>query len=203
MRLRTRVRSTGLVVWSLLAVGFLVACADEDAASGSGGAPLRARAAVKGGPGSAISGEVTFVEAPPGRNPPQPGVRVVARIKGLQSGRLQGFHIHETGTCQPPFTSAGGHFDPGPFGNPAPDANHPFHLGDLPNLEVGKGGIGRLAYTTSRITLSPGPLSIFDGDGSAVVLHQNRDKGVPGEQGASGGPRVACGVIRLDREADR
>ncbi len=125
---------------------------------------------------------------------------MVARIRGLTAGRRQGFHIHEKGTCEPPFTSAGGHFDPGPSGNSNPDDNHPFHLGDLPNIEVGKGGIGRLNYTTSRVTLSSGPLSLFDADGSAIIVHQDEDRGAPGQRGASGGPRVACGVIRLERQ---
>jgi Cu-Zn family superoxide dismutase len=126
---------------------------------------------------------------------------VSARIRGLSRGR-HGFHIHERGVCDPPsFNSSGGHFDPGPFGNSSPDANHPFHMGDLPNLEVGQGGIARLTTTTSRITLSPGPLSIFDADGSAVIVHRDPDRGTPGVQGASGGPRLACGVIRLEQEA--
>ncbi|MDQ3573562.1 MAG: superoxide dismutase family protein [Actinomycetota bacterium] len=189
-----------LVLFLMVAVGSLAACGQSDGGSGSGGRSLRAKAAVEGEPGSGISGDVTFVEAPPGRNLPTPGVRVVARLRGLTDGRRQGFHIHEKGTCEPPFMSAGGHFDPGPSGNSNPDDNHPFHLGDLPNLEVGKGGIGRLSYTTSRVTLSPGPLSVFDADGSAVILHQDEDRGVPGQMGASGGRRVACGVIRLRRE---
>ena len=180
-----------------MAGGALVACTEDDASSGSGQGPLRARAVVRGAPGSGITGEVTFMEISAGNNQPEPGVRVVARIRGLDRNRRQGFHIHEKGTCQPPFTTAGGHFDPGPFGNPSPDANHPFHMGDLSNLQVGKGGVGRLAHVTSRVTLSPGPLSLFDADGSSVIVHEAEDKGIPGEQGASGGPRVACGVIRL------
>jgi Cu-Zn family superoxide dismutase len=112
-------------------------------------------------------------------------------------------HIHEIGSClstaDPPFSDAGGHFDPGPFGfsNP-PDSNHPFHMGDIPNLEVGDNGVGHLKHITSRITLSPGPLSIFDTNGSAVVIHTNPDQGITGVAGASGGPRIACGVIELD-----
>ncbi len=186
------------VLGAVVAGGLLMACAEDEGASGNGGGPTRARAVVRGAPGSNISGEVTFVETSAGKNRPEPGVRVVARVRGLQPERRQGFHIHEKGTCQPPFTSAGGHFDPGPFGNSSPDANHPFHMGDLPNLEVGKRGMGRLTHVTSRVTLSPGPLSLFDGDGSAVIVHQDEDKGIPGEQGASGGARVACGVIRLE-----
>ena len=65
------------------------------------------------------------------------------------------------------------------------------------NLEVGPDGAGKLTGMTTRITLSPGPLSIFDTDGTAVIIHGNEDQGITGEpkSGVSGGPRLACGVI--------
>ena len=47
---------------------------------------------------------------------------------------MHGVHLHAVGKCEPDFTAAGGHFDPGPAGNMDPDANHPFHMGDIPNL---------------------------------------------------------------------
>ena len=115
---------------------------------------------------------------------------------GLKPG-LHGVHLHAVGQCEAPFTSAGGHFDPGPASNTDPDVNHPFHMGDIPNLQVGADGKGELKAVTTRVTLSAGPLSVFDADGTAIILHANEDKGVPGEpkSGVSGGPRVACGVI--------
>ncbi|MGH2472264.1 MAG: superoxide dismutase family protein [Candidatus Limnocylindria bacterium] len=98
------------------------------------GAPqvLRARATIEGAPGSGISGEARFTEIV-SRYSPVSEVRVAVRVAGLAPG-LHGFHIHETGQCEPTaFTSAGGHFDPGPFGSSSPvDANHPYHAGDLP-----------------------------------------------------------------------
>jgi superoxide dismutase, Cu-Zn family len=163
---------------------------------------VRARAIIAGAPGSGIKGEITFVELE--GNVPVPGVEIEARITGrverLKPG-LHGLHIHENakGGCVPPFKSAGGHFDPGPTGNPDPDVNHPFHLGDIPNLVVDGSGTGVMEATTSRITLSPGPLSVFDSNGSVVIVHEKPDQGVPGkpESGVSGGPRIACGVIEL------
>jgi Cu-Zn family superoxide dismutase len=70
-------------------------------------------------------------------------------------------------------------------------------MGDIPNLVVDQNGAGSLQATTSRITLSPGPLSVFDQDGSVIIVHENPDKGVPGaaKSGVSGGPRIACGVL--------
>lgn len=164
---------------------------------------VRARAKIAGPPGSGIKGEVTFVELK--GNFPEPGVDIEARIAGppgnLSAG-AHGLHIHEAakGGCLPPYTSAGGHFDPGPAGNPDPDVNHPFHMGDIPNLVVDQLGVGEMEARTSRITLSPGPLSVFDDDGSVVIVHQKADSGIPGpaKSGVSGGPRIACGVIQLD-----
>ena len=161
---------------------------------------LRARAIVEGAPGSGIRGVVYFRESR--GNAPLPGVDVVAKISGpvgsLTPGR-HGMHIHEVGACAPTFAAAGGHFDPGPSSDSNPDANHPFHMGDIPNLVVDEDGVGTLAHRTSRITLSPGPLSVFDANGSAVILHLNTDQGITGPMGSgvSGGPRIACGIIEL------
>ncbi|MEP6918172.1 MAG: superoxide dismutase family protein, partial [Acidobacteriota bacterium] len=84
-----------------------------------------------------------------------------------------------------------------PAGNMDPDANHPFHMGDLPNLQASGTGSATMTAMTTRVTLSDGPLSLFDADGSAIVIHGNPDQGITGEpkSGVSGGPRVACGVI--------
>jgi Cu-Zn family superoxide dismutase len=144
--------------------------------------------------GEGVSGTVEFVEMAYDTGNE---VEITLTAKGLKPG-LHGVHLHAVGKCEPPaFTAAGGHFDPGPAGNTDPDANHPFHMGDVPNLRVGANGSGTLQATTTRVTLSAGPLSLFDADGSAVIVHANPDQGTPGEpkSGVSGGPRVACGVI--------
>ena len=159
---------------------------------------LKAQAIILGAPGSGISGVVTFTQAPADKDSPVTEVDVQAHVEGLPPGE-HGMHIHEVGSCESttgPFSAAGGHFDPGPFGNSSPaDTNHPFHMGDLPNLDVNDAGVGNLHYTTSRITLSPGPLSVFDANGSSVVIHVNKDLGLNGVNGAAGGGRLACGVI--------
>ena len=63
-----------------------------------------------------------------------------------------------------------------------------------------------LRTTTSRVTLSPGPLSVFDLDGSAFIIHVNPDTYCPGGEvaGCAGGARAACAVIERaeDREDD-
>lgn len=151
---------------------------------------MKAQAEIKG---EGITGRAELVERKQGTGTV---VELTVTASGLKPG-LHGVHLHAVGQCEAPFTSAGGHFDPGPAGNTDPDANHPFHMGDIPNLEVGQDGKGTLKAITSRVTLSPGPLSIFDDDGTAIIIHGNEDKGTTGapKSGVSGGPRVACGVF--------
>ena len=126
------------------------------------------------------------------------GVKVVdvtINVSGLSPG-MHAVHIHETGNCTP-CSAAKGHFDPGPHGFTSPDGNHPFHAGDLVNLEVNGGGNGALHTVTTRVTLSPGPLSVFDADGSAIIIHTDPDTYCPeGDvSGCAGGSRAACGII--------
>lgn len=130
--------------------------------------------------------------------PSTEGIKVVEieiKVSGLTDGK-HAVHIHETAACEP-CKAAGGHFDPGPNSNPSPDGNHPFHMGDLINIES-RNGKAKLEVETTRITLSPGPLSIFDSDGSAFIIHVNPDTYCPeGEaKGCAGGARAACGIIR-------
>ena len=134
-------------------------------------------------------------------------VTVELEVKGLPEG-THAVHIHEVGVCEP-CSAAGGHHDPGPAGQsrpdsamdtvPATDVNHPFHMGDLINLDV-KNGTGSLRHTTNRVTLAPGRLSIFDADGSAIVVHTQSDTYCDEEtdlkKGCAGGAREACGIIR-------
>ena len=143
--------------------------------------------------GKGISGTASFTEHTQGTGKI---VEISLQIKGLAPGK-HGVHLHAVGKCEPDFAAAGGHFDPGPASNTDPDANHPYHMGDIPNVEVGADGSGSMKATTSRVTLSAGPLSLFDADGTAIIIHGNEDQGITGapKSGVSGGPRVACGVV--------
>ena len=114
-------------------------------------------------------------------------VTVKAEVEGLTPG-LHGIHIHNTGSCTPPtFVDAGAHHNP-------LSAVHGGHAGDLPNLVVNPAGRGVMNTTTNAATLSPGPTTIFDANGSAVVVHALPDDLVTNPTGNSGG-RVACGVL--------
>lgn len=123
---------------------------------------------------------------------------------GLNS--YHGFHIHQTGKCMPPFTSSGGHW------NLVEGATHGHHTGDLPSVLIGDTGRAYLEFETHRFNVT----ELFDGDGSAVVLHAGPDNfanvpissdrysdpngwyDAPGGTAATGdaGGRYACGVLR-------
>jgi superoxide dismutase, Cu-Zn family len=137
-----------------------------------------------------VIGSAKFVEDSTGT------VHVNVHVEGLEPG-LHGIHIHAIGTCTPPdFISAGSHYNP--FGKEHglenPDGPH---AGDLPNLMVNEAGVGHLNTTTDLVTLSSGPTTLFDADGSALVIHANPDDQVTDPTGNSGA-RIACGVIEAD-----
>ncbi len=172
------------------AIGLVATAAPRHAGPSGTAAAVQATADIKG---DGITGRAVLVERQHGSGTV---VEVTVTASGLKPG-LHGVHLHVVGKCEPDFTAAGGHFDPGPAGNPDPDANHPFHMGDLPNIEIDASGRGSLTAVTTRVTESEGPLSIFDADRTAIIVHGNPDQGITGEpkSGVSGGPRVACGVF--------
>jgi Cu-Zn family superoxide dismutase len=148
--------------------------------------------------GQNITGEAHFVEYQFGT---QTVVKITLDISGpdtLKPG-FHAVHIHEKPACHddPSFKCAGGHFDPGPAGNSDPDVNHPYHAGDLPNIEIKEGGVGHYEAITTRVTLSEGPLSILTPEGTSLMIHEKQDPYHGGEKGSgvSGGPRLACGTI--------
>ena len=121
------------------------------------------------------------------------GVQIVLEARGLPPG-VKGVHVHEVGKCDPPgFTTAGGHFNPGKKQHGLQNPQGP-HAGDLPNLTVAADGTGRLETTSGQITLKAGPTSLFDADGSALVIHAGPDDFKTDPTGNSGA-RIACGVI--------
>jgi Cu-Zn family superoxide dismutase len=172
-------------------IAAVLAMTGAAAAAQQGATTARAHADLKG---DGITGRAELVERANGSGKM---VEITITATGLKPGR-HGVHLHAVGKCEPDFLAAGGHFDPGPASNTDPDANHPFHMGDIPNMEVDANGKGTLKAVTTRVTISDGPLSLFDNDGSAIIIHGNPDQMITGEpkSGVSGGPRVACGVIQ-------
>jgi superoxide dismutase, Cu-Zn family len=121
-------------------------------------------------------------------------VHVNVQVQGLSAG-LHGIHIHAVGSCTAPsFASAGGHYNPFVRQHGLENPNGP-HAGDLPNLIVDADGHGRLQAKTDRVTLSPGAGTLFDGDGSAFIIHANPDDQVTDIGNGGSGPRIACAVV--------
>jgi Cu-Zn family superoxide dismutase len=173
------------ILGSLVGVAAMVLTVGAVAASGAS----HAHATIIDGTGSTI-GWADLTEDATGR------LHVNVHVDGLTPG-LHGIHLHAIGQCVgPAFTSAGGHHNPlgaqhgldNPLGA---------HAGDLPNLSVNVNGNGHLNATSDGATLSLGPVSLFDADGSAIVIHANEDDQVTNPTGNSGA-RVACGVIVAD-----
>lgn len=108
---------------------------------------------------------------------------------------FHGLHVHTNGVCDPPFTTAGGHWDDG-------SNTHGGHLGDLPSVLVGEDGRAQLTSDLPRF-------DVDDIVGRSVVLHAGRDNfgNVPAAYSGSAtavtatqntgdaGGRYGCGVI--------
>lgn len=152
------------------------------------GGALHASATIRD-TGGIVIGWATFTEDATGV------LHVNVHVKGLSSG-LHGIHIHAVANCTP-LSAAGGHYDPsGTALHGLENADGP-HAGDLPNLVVNAAGVGHLDATSDRATLSDGPTTVFDADGSALVIHANEDDQVNQPIGGSGA-RIACGRIEAD-----
>jgi len=174
-------------------LGGLLALAAPAAAAGGEGGALHASAELRNEGGDVI-GWARFTEDGNGI------LHVNVHVRGLSEG-LHGIHIHRVGACTlgttPTFSSAGTHHalagqlhgldDP-------PGA----HAGDLPNLSVNGAGMGHLDATSDRATLSAGAVSVFDADGSALIIHALEDDQDSTSSTGNSGLRIACGVIVAD-----
>lgn len=124
------------------------------------------------------------------------GVLMVVEASGLTPG-WHGIHLHETGMCEAPFTSAGAHIN-------HTDTKAPHGLlnaqgpdqGDLPNIWADAQGNAKaeLFTTSARLTPEGNGQWLLDEDGAAIVIHANADDHTSQPIGGAGA-RVACGAI--------
>ena len=121
------------------------------------------------------------------------GVLITVNVNELPEG-LHAVHVHSVGKCEAPaFTSAGPHFNPMNKQHGLKNPAGP-HAGDLPDMYVEKNGMGHYELLIDSITLGSGETSIFDADGSSVIVHVTADDNMTDPTGNSG-DRVACGMI--------
>jgi Cu-Zn family superoxide dismutase len=119
-------------------------------------------------------------------------IAVTGRLTGLAPG-AHGFHIHETGRCDPPgFESAGGHWNPRANQHGLNNPQGP-HMGDMPNLVVDANGIAEVNLNNTAGGLR-GDGGAMDADGAAIVVHAGEDDQATDPSGDSG-DRILCGVI--------
>jgi superoxide dismutase, Cu-Zn family len=119
-------------------------------------------------------------------------VRVTANLIGVSPG-THAFHIHEIGKCDPPFESAGGHFNPTGKQHGKDNPQGP-HAGDLPNIQVPANGRLKVEATAKDVSLGAGKNGLLDADGSALVVHEGADD-YKSDPAGNAGKRIACGVI--------
>lgn len=144
-----------------------------------------AKASLKDATGKEI-GQVQLLQTPH-------GVLLKMALKGAPPGE-RAFHIHAVGKCEPPFTSAGPHYNPAGHKH-GMEAKEGSHAGDMPNLHIPASGDLAVEIANPMITLAKGQSnSLFDADGSAIVIHAGADDYKTDPTG-NAGDRIACGVI--------
>jgi superoxide dismutase, Cu-Zn family len=120
------------------------------------------------------------------------GVLLTGLLSNVPPG-THGIHFHTVGRCTPTFDAAGGHFNPTSRQHGYRNANGA-HAGDLPNINVAADGTVRIELHTSMVNLGGGANGLFDGDGSAVMIHALADDYTTDPSGSSGA-RIACGEV--------
>ena len=175
----------------VLVLGFGLATSSDPAAQDS---PTTLTAAASSKPARAVLADAqnrTIGEAHLQETPN--GVLLKLALTQAPPG-VRAIHLHNVGRCDAPtFASAGDHFATVRHQHGFLKVDGP-HAGDLPNIEVP--GSGRLVveYLVRDVTIAAGSATLFDGDGSALVIHDGKDNYLSDPAGNSG-DRIACGVL--------
>ena len=120
------------------------------------------------------------------------GVSVALTLKGLPPGE-HAVHLHSVAKCEPPFKSAGTHFNPTNKKHGLQNPEGP-HAGDMPNFKVAANGTVQTTITNKNVTMGSEANSIYAGGGTALVIHEKADDMKMDPSGNAGEP-IACGAI--------
>lgn len=153
------------------------------AGAGTGGGAVAALYDAKG----AHVGDARFTQT-------AQGVEIHVRAKDLPPG-VHAVHVHESGKCeaQTGFNSAGAHFNPTGKEHGKLSPNGP-HAGDMDNQTADAKGVMDIRIVNPHVSLQAGANSLFDADGSALVIHAKADD-YTSQPAGNAGDRIACGVI--------
>lgn len=126
------------------------------------------------------------------------GVLITVEMDGLpgSASGWHGAHLHMIGDCSnADFTSSGGHINPDGAAHGLLNSDGPDNA-DLPNFYVHSDGTARVQAFNTRVSLDGrmGVPTLFDDDGSALVMHANPDDHMSQPIGGAGA-RIVCGVI--------
>jgi superoxide dismutase, Cu-Zn family len=97
--------------------------------------------------------------------------------------------VHAVGRCEPPFESAGDHFNPTGKQHGRDNPRGP-HAGDLPNVPAVPARRATIEIVVRHVSLA----ALLDADGASLVVHEHADDHTTDPAG-NAGRRIACGVI--------
>ncbi|MEM1087336.1 MAG: superoxide dismutase family protein [Pseudomonadota bacterium] len=182
---------------SAIAVTALSACATSQSADGKMQPPPDAMADMSTSASVEISGSVIgstgddigawqLIDGPNGVL-----MEVTIEPGGLTPG-WHGLHLHEVGDCSDvgSFKLSGGHMGLIPGGHGVLNPNGP-EPGDFSNIWAAADGSAGYEIFAPWVKMT----MVDDADGTALIIHQNRDDHITQPIGGAG-PRVACAVIK-------